>query len=69
MTPVRRSTRIANLKGKPTLNLEKPKGLEIDLDDLGITFHEGLEILDNKALPSEDNMGIIEGIKNCTILH
>lgn len=67
VTPVRRSTRIANRAEKPVLNPAKPKGGEIDLEDLGTTFTDHVEILENTRLTEEDNIGIIDAIKNLTI--
>ena len=65
MTPVRRSKRIADKTPQKTpLNFDKPKGLEIDLEDVGVTVHQQIELLENDALIGEDNDGIITSLRN-----
>jgi hypothetical protein len=69
LTPVRRSKRIADkTPQKPTLNFDKPKGIEVDLEDIisgGLT--EQIELLENDALIAQDNDGIITGLRNTPI--
>ena len=67
MTPVRRSKRIADkTPQKPTLNFDKPKGIEVDLEDI-ISVTEPIELLENDALIAQDNDGILNGLRNTPI--
>ena len=69
MTPVRRSARIAEKFQKKTKLLPpRSKGSEIDLEDLE-NLENPLDILQNTALTSDDNIGLLDGIKNLTISH
>ena len=65
MTPVRRSKRIADKTpktGEKIHDLKTPKGLEIDVSELGKTFNEKVEFLANEALESADNQAVNEMI-------
>ena len=69
VTPVRRSARIAAKVQKGAKPVPpRSKGSEIDLEDLE-NLENPLDILQNTALTRDDNIGLLDGIKNLTITH